>query len=167
MTKVRKESMLRSKTFLAVGSSSGFQMSLRLSVWPRCGVKGNARAFASSQVMMGHSHDRRKKDGRWRRAPASSRGKQTIMKIMGRVVFQNMRGAEAAEERLRAAGYETDICWDVLCPIDSSIWMEVFKDFAVDANTKWEAVSGAVMDDVQRIVDSHGGDCMEAGAVPD
>ena len=66
------------------------------------------------------------------------------MKIMGRVVFRNMKGAEAAEERLRAAGYETYICWDVIDVYSGAVYMEIFRDFGFDDNL-WEGVSGAVI----------------------
>jgi hypothetical protein len=96
------------------------------------------------------------------------------MKIMGRVVFQNMKGAEAAEERLRAAGYEIEFCWDVIDVYSSAVFMEIFKDFPVDADEvdadgewEWEVVSGVVIDEVNEIVDPYHGDCSEAGPVPD
>jgi hypothetical protein len=87
------------------------------------------------------------------------------MKIMGRVVFQNMKSAEAAEECLRAAGYEIEFCWDVIDSYSGAVFMEIFRDVAIDADRG--AVSCAVMDDVQRIVDPYHGDCLEAGPVPD
>jgi hypothetical protein len=88
------------------------------------------------------------------------------MKIFARVCFQNMKDMEAAEESLLAAGFEVEICWDAVDVFSGAVFVELFKDFAVDADEDF-AITNAVMDAVTNIVDPYVGLCWEAGPVPD
>jgi hypothetical protein len=93
---------------------------------------------------------------------------ESIMKIMGRVVFQNMKGAEAAEERIRAAGYETHICWDVIDVYSSAVYMEIFKDFdSAFIDAEKDGALRSIIEKVDEIVGPNNGECIEAGQVPD
>src|SRR5260370_38850830 len=85
------------------------------------------------------------------------------IKIMARVIVQNMKGAEAADESLRAAGYETHICWDVIDVYSGVVLMEAFKDFAGDAD---EDSMLSIMAEADKIVGPYCADCIEAGTVP-
>jgi hypothetical protein len=83
------------------------------------------------------------------------------MKVMCRVRFQNVEDIEAAYEHLSAAGFETCICWGVICLIDSSITVETVKSFEGDVDV------GSVLDEVDAIVEPYDGLCMETLPVPD
>jgi hypothetical protein len=90
------------------------------------------------------------------------------MKIMCRVVFRSLKGAQAGGKRLRAAGYETNICWDVINVHTGEVYMEIFKDFPsafIEAHK--DGALCAIIDKVDEIVGPNNGNCIEAGQVDD
>jgi hypothetical protein len=90
------------------------------------------------------------------------------MKIMGRVVSQSMKSALVVVKHLRAAGYETYVCWNVINVHTGEVYMEFFKDFPSSAfiEAHKDGTLCAIIEKVDEIV-GPSGNCIEAGQVPD
>jgi hypothetical protein len=87
------------------------------------------------------------------------------IKFMGRVIARDMKRAEAAGERLRAAGYETHICWDVIDVYSGVVFMEIFKDFTFAGDLSEDHML-PILDEINEIVRPYCADCIEASTVP-
>jgi hypothetical protein len=93
-----------------------------------------------------------------------------MTRIMARLTFDSLSEAMQAETDLRAAGYQTDTMDDEelvddFDDIGEATFMEAWKD--IDDTRDIDRFTDMVFNEVRRIIDPHGGFCVDAGAVPD
>ena len=91
-------------------------------------------------------------------------------RMVGHVVFGGEvdPDPDAAAIDLRLAGFEVARMPDRLRPFvyhPGDDFLKAYKDVTVDVDDRMETAS-VVMDDIQKVVEQYGGDCMECGAEP-
>jgi hypothetical protein len=85
----------------------------------------------------------------------------TMKRIMGMLVFQNMDDTERAMDALDAVGYEFNVRHDIVDIYSPAVFVEAWRYVAPDAD-EWAAIS-AVFDELNQIVDPFDGIADDVG----